>query len=412
MFGTFLEKTQAILSRSFLFGSFFPTLAFVVVNLTLSAVTFPSSAAAIGAALPADATKFTMSVVAGLTAVAILGFMLGPMVPVFRRIMEGEYLPPSIKKRMVLAERRRFLTLYSSYTESGAWWKELQHIEKNSQDILGAARNDVGPRVANTSDALAHARSTKQALDNRLGVRGSGPADKDVILAAVQTLEAAFRSRRDDAGQTDVTVLAELDQMQTELLRLLQERVSHASLDFQLNAAAVRSDFADPDFRPTLLANRRAASERYPLDAYGVDFDFIWPRLRLALIKNKELNDIVDTAQGQLDFALLSAALSTITTIVWVPLTAIWGDSFPAYLSVIGLGPVAIWFFFQLTIAAQDAFGAVLSTAIDAMRFDLLTVLHRPLPVSLDQERKDWKELQLALYSGGTDLIRYKHSKP
>jgi hypothetical protein len=63
----------------------------------------------------------------------------------------------------------------------------------------------------------------------------------------------------------------------------------------------------------------------------------------------------------------------------------------------------------MLVDETQKAFGEVMEVAIDGLRFQLLRALHQPLPNSLTDEQSTWEGLQLALYSGLGDDIRYRH---
>ena len=180
----------------------------------------------------------------------------------------------------------------------------------------------------------------------------------------------------------------------------------------QFADAEYRRRFDPADIRPTRLSNSRAAYERYPHLAYSVDFDFLWPRLRMVFPKDKAISDAVETASAQLDFAILMTALSVPTVAGWVFVLACFGTSPTLFLLVGLLGPALVLFFYRLIQETQAAFGEVMIMAVDGLRLELLRSLHQPLPSSLAVEQALWETLQLALYSGLlSENVQFRHPK-
>jgi len=172
----------------------------------------------------------------------------------------------------------------------------------------------------------------------------------------------------------------------------------------------VRSSFAPNEIWPTRVGNARAAIERYPQIAYNISYGFLWPRLRMILLKQTEISSAVDTAKAKLDFAVLMTWLTALTVVIWLPLLALAGHSFALYFAVGLLGPAMIVLFYWLVAETQKVFGEVMVMAVDALHFDLLSALHQRLPHTLAEERQTWMELQRALYAEGGLDFRYRYS--
>jgi hypothetical protein len=84
----------------------------------------------------------------------------------------------------------------------------------------------------------------------------------------------------------------------------------------------------------TSIGDARLVAERYSVDAYGVDFAFLWPRL-LAAIKASKSDDptltAIDTARSTVDFAVMCVLL-TFTDAAALPLLPDAGVRGPARL--------------------------------------------------------------------------------
>jgi hypothetical protein len=215
--------------------------------------------------------------------------------------------------------------------------------------------------------------------------------------------------------QPDITnpspeIYKEISRLQIQLLDKLDNVKDESDRALKDAEAEYRRQFliGTP---PTRLGIERAAMERYSKIAYNADFDFIWPRLRMALPKDAVVTSAVDTAGAQLDFAILTTVAVTLTTAFWLPVLALWGTSYAAYFVVGLLGPAIVALFYRLTLESQRAFGEVMVTAVDTLRLQLLATLRQPLPASLSAEQKAWGQLQASLYSGLGDVIRYRHPK-
>lgn len=418
MFGTVVEKIQTLLSRSFLLGNFFPVLCFAVINLAIAWLAIEGFADFVGTKWLSDATTFSTVSALALVALAIVAFVFAPLIPLIRQILEGRIiLPRSLRDKWI----RDFT----------AQWQELEtHLKTASADyaffdlaVRDAAvrfeirtkpgdRTNLDPTALNAAkDAFAALKADLAAREQETVSRERLPA-QDKVLDAIKRLESGLGQYPMQADPTNPVpgIAKELDAMQGALTRILHNAKTFAYRLLQAAESNSRTNFAPHDIRATRIGNSRAAMERYPAVAYDVDYEFLWPRLRLVLSKEKTVADAVETATAHLDFSVLMTALLAITTMIWIPVLSFAGNSLLMF-SLIGLLlPALTLFFYQLVHETQKAFGSVMEMAIDALRLDLLKALRQPLPISLGAEQKTWKDLQIALYSG-LDQIRYRHPK-
>jgi hypothetical protein len=162
--------------------------------------------------------------------------------------------------------------------------------------------------------------------------------------------------------------------------------------------------FDDP--RPTRLGNLRAVAEKYVLSAYGVDFEFLWPRMQLVLARDDKFAPRIEAAKAQLDFALLLFLLISLIPAIWLPLLA-WKATDPWLFLGIGLSaPLLFAMFHRIVWESQRDFGEVLKAAVDGTRLEVLKLLRQAPPPRLAKERETWAQLQRALEDGADVLLR------
>ncbi|MBS0333894.1 MAG: hypothetical protein JSS35_14090, partial [Proteobacteria bacterium] len=156
--------------------------------------------------------------------------------------------------------------------------------------------------------------------------------------------------------------------------------------------------------RATRLGDARASAERYSRDRYGVEFDFIWPRI--ALLRPKRDDDPVAEAQIQADFAVNSLFVAGTVPLVWLPLLTILAGTPWLFLFLAAAGPLACAALYEMAVVTQARLGEVVKGVIDQYRLAVLISLNQELPATLFSERKIWNRLQLVDDGGdGRDLI-------
>lgn len=420
MFGTIVEKLQALLSRSFLVGNYFPVLVFCAVNFLIMWYGVDGFSKFVTAIWPLDSGVASSAFAGVLIAVAILAFMINPLIPLFRLALEGQLLPAWVRSKMIERHAQRFAKLQSELNTAKSAFAAFRAERAQAETQLGDARNDPSaPRNSTDAAALNSAVSAVEALDVQITQRQGNTSsaarlpEMATVRTAVQQMTNALRfySMKSGMGVFNQATFDRLNAMQFQLLTTLDAQRDLAYLALQEADARRRERFVEGDIKATLLANSRAAMEQYPQLAYKVDFQFIWTRLGMVLSKNAAIQTAVETAGAQLDFSVLTTALAAITTIVWIALLPWLGSSIVPFLAVALVGPPVVLFLYHLVDASQQAFGAVAVMAIDALRFELMSALHLPLPNSLDSEQKLWEGLQFALYSAFDADIRFRHPK-
>jgi hypothetical protein len=420
MFGTVVDKIQTLLSRSFLLGNFFPVLIFAVINFAIAWVSFDGLSDSLGTKWLTDATTFSTVLAFSLVIITIVAFILAPLIPLFRSILEGEFLMPErLRKRLIqkyiLKSRQveqRLQTAQEDYTFFDLAVRNAKTKFKDARDAPDV-QDPANPVWLNDARHAFNAFVTDAMAEARIRADRDRLPDRKGVTTAIDKVSEALKRYPLQPGPTNPRpdTAVELNRIQGALSRRLQDARAFAYSLLQKAESEARMNYVPYDIRPTRVGNSRAALERYPSVAYNAEYEFLWPRLQMILLNDKTITPAVETATAQLNFAVLMTALSAVSSLIWIPVLGLVGNSLTLYITLGLTLPGFTLFLYQLVHETQKAFGSVIEMAIDGLRFELLKALRQPLPSSLKAEQETWKNLQIALYSG-LDLIRYRHPKP
>jgi hypothetical protein len=418
MYGTIFEKLQALLSRNYWLGNFFPIFVIALLNLALAWAGIDGFSAWLAVKWP-DAMVLSAVPALGLVTVGILAFVLAPLIPVFRKALEGEFLPRSLRDVLTAEFVTAARALDQQVQDAKATLAAFEFVNRQAPTRLTEAHDAAGPRNDLTRATFNAARTATDNLEAQIQARRTARTyrerlpDQATVNDAIDRLAAALRQYPMDLNVKTARDIADsLDKMLGRLSSTLQIIKGIANRNLQEAQANLRSAYVMVDIRPTRLANARAAIEQYPSVAYEADFDFLGPRLNLVLGKSQATADAVASASSQLDFAVLMTVLTALTAVWWLIAIPVFGSSIVLYF-IVGIGlPALALFFYQLVGETQRAFGAVMEMAVDGLHLDLLAALHQPLPATLQDEQQTWHRLQVGLYSGLGTGVRYRHPKP
>lgn len=411
MFGTVLDKVQSLFSRGFLLGSYFPVLIFAALNLaiayyglresndtfvTLKKVWWPSEAV--------DQAALTVAV---LMALGVVAYILSTLTNVLRGILECEFLGPMklvmVRKHQIELDLRRersdaamdhliALRLLASRLDADL------HEAVRAGNLITQAEPK---RVDEAWQAFDLARSHAPGEDKR----------RERLESAIDKMLAAARHNPTAGAGMDAQIGARLDRLLQELRGELNGAIAEARRDYATAWSNIYDNYVPNDVRPTRIGNLRAVTESYSDKAYGVRFDYLWPRLQPLLAKDDKVAQLVELAKAQLDSAVLMLSLTFGSTAVWLVVLTAWGTSPWPFLAVAAFGPAAISFFSVMVAQTQSVFGAAVQSTIDVFRLDLLARLHIPLPDRLSSERARWDALQQMSNAADLADLIYDHRK-
>ncbi len=404
MFGNVIDRLQTLISRSFVSARFMPVLIFAGVNAAVFTAAFPDPANETYEEWKSHPEGYTAL---GLAGVAITAYLLAPLVPVFRMILEAEFLPGflwNLLRHRYVREGERDRQRTREATSAYAWARKYQTDQVAN---LQMARNG--------GAGLGGANHLPSIMRSQIGVWLLGSLRRRhglatwVLRLVARWLEHALRTNSAElpAGHPHRDRSQVLHRSHVRFLDELRAAEAETENRLLRCVARARRTMVFDDPRPTRLGNLRAVAERYVNSAYGVVFVFLWPRMQLVLARDDKFAPRIEAAEAQLDFALLLFMLIALIPAIWLPLLA-WKATQPWLFLGIGLSAPLLFAVFQRIVwETQREFGEVLKAAVDGTRLDLLKLLHLAAPFRLSKERETWILLQRALEEGGDVLLRH-----
>jgi hypothetical protein len=340
----------------------------------------------------------------------VLAYALTPLIPLFRGILDGRllwtWLNNQLRRERVIEARRMANEIDSVAGLAGVfdWFNREQRNwfddASRKGDAIGAV-TDVASITA-AEQAVAELRRWVEAA-----VLPSADLGHDAFMKLIDALEAnssALPENHPDADRVNRLIRARI-----ELVKLYGQVAAEAQYQWLALSLRYQTRYAIDNSQATRIGDARLLTERYSLNAYRVDFDYIWPRLQLVLPDQSSFRDQLIASNAQLDFAILSLVLILTLPLVWLPWLA-WTAGSPWLFLVVGTAtPFLVSFFYRLAVEAQFGFGETLKVAIDRYRFDLLTMLRQPVPPNLFTERALWQQLDEATRHGAAIDLSYRH---
>jgi hypothetical protein len=329
-----------------------------------------------------------------LVGLVIVAYALGPLIPLFRGLLDGRGLPEIVQQALIRRpekERRRAEEDLNAARNLAASLVELQQTA--SLDLQDARAAGLALGTTQAPLAIEQAETATAAFAYQLNA--GELRSRDPAAAAVRAVAQALRTNTSVAGGAANAVLASrVAAVHRRIIELLRRAIEQSDRLRRRQQERVRG--LPADVQPTQVGNVRVRSERYCREMYGVDFNYIWPRLQFVIADNDVAARRIEAAKALIDFAVLSLVLTTTLVVVWLPLLALRGRSPWLFLIMGAFGPLLIGFFYRLVVETQISFGEVVQGVVDRFRFDLLKTLHIKPPATLADERAIWRWLEEA----------------
>ena len=433
-FNSVYTALQGFFSRSFWFATFLPVALFAVLHAAVASVALPSGRDPVklfGIPLSIDAGGSSAQLVTAapfiIVALVIIGYALTPLMPLFRGLLDGSLLPSGIHdwlRNARQAEATRKLGIINAARDDlGQLLRMHQAIYSEKGDVRVAYAKAIDLKGALDEPLIAKAEEKLTAL--RAATVANGPmstaaADaQQAVLAVLEVNNPDANKLKEKRGvnlsDADRKLVTRTNDVGDQLEELLGAAYDSSVYRFQFAKSRCRISAALAQPRATAIGDARFVVERYAWDVYQVDFDFLWPRLLVAMKAEKAEEPTlmaIDNARCQVDFAVLSLALALTIPLVWLPVLLLRGQSPWLFLAIGAATPLLLGFFYRLTFEAQLAFGELVKTSIDKSRFLVLKMLRQPEPLTRSDERALWVRVAGAETDGRLVNLIYTPPKP
>lgn len=451
MLSALLNSIQTTLgSRGFLVSNVFPLTVFVIANGLLAAQAWPSFGEWITAL---NTTEQTLLGTASLAGIIVASYALSAVASAILETFEGRHWPVTWFRgalhRVQLAKLRQLEDRYQacvrglSDLDEGMGNPGAQPPVAGWITVLAAARS-MGHQTGNCRYPATRWERWRWLFDRRwkkskpagVGIaemhavrrrRESGREIPHAVLqAAVEKLRPVLEANNADGAVTappasraldaDCDYLIEAmyfsrDKYQAERVRLYNLR----EFRYPVRATATRRQSAIV-LAPTTLGNISLTMRSYAQNYYGFDLDVLWTRLQNALRSSDSYFTNLQDAKVQLDFFATCAWLAWLSTFAWLAAELLVLRSLKGFLIAGVVGPLVAVGAYTLACRAYSVFADVMRSGVDLFRFKVLSDLHLPLPLGLEEERVAWRNLasvmgylNLESPDGTRISITYKH---
>jgi hypothetical protein len=417
---------KSFLSAGFWFASFLPTALVLLIHAIIAGHVFDLSFSAVfttaGQGLfSGDLKDGTLIVVATVA----LAYLLAPLLPLFRGILDGTLLPEWLHQflRMrrqeaaramerrdsrLLEDRATLADLLADYDDAAG---KVRTAHAEAVKLLSATGESEYKAARTALTALARAQSSAGLL------APAAEAAQTAILACLAKNNAdgaALKTLNVKATAAEVELANKTAKLGGDFQALLAETTQEAAYRHELFRSRNRLLRAADHLSATRIGDARFVVERYAQDVYSVDFDFLWPRLLVAIKASNASDPIlesIEAARTRIDFAVTALFLAATIPLIWLPtLVALHGS--PRLFVLIGVAsPVVIRFLYELILEGQLAFGDIAVTAIDRSRFLVIDMLRLVPPQTRTEERALWQSVRNAEQDGRINDLIYNLPK-
>jgi hypothetical protein len=402
MLGTLLSSLtslQTFVSRAFFIGAFIPTLLFAFLNGLLlyllhwgvhdwlEAQFFNTSAAHYAVVF---ATLFL-----GLW---IAAFIVAALTPWFTRTMEGRNWGV-FRKVGIDYERWRFQEMTRSINEAVRTYGriEAKRAAWRSQLVAAHAAAPASPTLREPT-----AKDKVQTIQGLQEVYATVP---------YEDLDDSYTKLADDIRVSGITPA--IKALAESMPLLVEYAVARAQAEHSRVLAERNSSFGiGENIAPTEFGNVGLTAEAYALRAYKINLPQIWGALRQAAQKDDKLGPALEDAKMQLDFLVASYFLVLIWAAIWAVTFAMRGQVVVSAAFAVG-GPLAVWgLWYGAAVERYRVLQDLITSLLDGLRFQVLTNLHLPTPIDLEEERALWRALDFTVGNGQPGNLRYRQTTP
>lgn len=409
MFDNAFAILKGLFSRSFVVSAFLPVFFAVVFNTCFAALATKGLTGALSYITASLEIADVATALGLVTLIAIpLAFALSPLLVSFRLLLEGESWPEPIRRQFIAATKRRGdgvgarARIARDYAEK--YKIILDEAEKNLPE---AARKGDSAGAITQPELIEEAETAIKTFKDTFEVlmeaqpqdyEGQTATALDVFRGAFKTLREALEANASTLPTSnstkDIALARRLSKAFDSFFEAIEDGRKNARFEASRCIAKRDALFVANDPRPTRLGNLRAQIEEYCQSVYGVDLDYLWPRLRFGIDHDEDKFEPLEQAETQLNFALMMLLLVMVSSFGWLS-HLLCTSADPVLLATIGLlVPILNFAFYLVVVASQRLLVATMKAVIDRFRLALLAALNLPPPKDYAEERAAWQKLE------------------
>jgi hypothetical protein len=384
-----LDKLSGLLSKSFIFAAFLPTLMATFMNGLLLYLHQPWFRGWFNSELKGS-NAFTVTTAA--VALTIVAYMLSSVSVYLQEVLEGKHaLPMWVREQMSVGQQKRLDDLWAERVQARDNHLDIKEDQEKWKKLLSdAASSGVATGIA----SLGAFQPQFNIVDAFLKIKRA-----EAKAPTYAELEGIVTNLSQVLAGVSIQLNPEVAQAKNDLSKVINTaaRIWEASEAKAINK--IQSSFGGFDYvAPTAMGNVAESMQNYAMSHYGMNLERFWTRFQFVLQGEKDYYGALQDAKTQLDFLVASCWLVTFTWVGWVVALSFF-DLRPnlwVYLAVALGGPLLSRLFYGLAVTNYSSLSNLIGSGVDLYRFSLLRKLHAAMPPGLRQERRIWHALQSA----------------
>lgn len=401
MFGTFIEKLESLLGKTFLISSLFPLVLGISINALL--IVYRTRQFTDGHELLTSIvswiSKPTVDIVV-LALIACLAYLLSPLNLPMREFLEGKYLPILLSERLQANQYKNLVRLSNNLEETARRHHWLAIKAKKWGASMRKARC-LGKQInaCNYDESGGCARTMRKL--NRLRLRRKQIPREDLIDASVRLFN---KLRLNNVDLNRSYSCQALDKAEADFFEAVKYSLSHVQQQYRELYDDRQFNYPEGYLAPTLMGNIARSIAAYADRRYRFSMDIFWTKLQRVVQEDVKYYRVLQDAKTQLDFLTALIWVAAVSSIGWTidGLLQSYGNARLSWLLNPGIvetiiaicaGFVAVQLLYRLTLQNYRAFADLLRSCVDLYRFGLLQLMHVPLPKDIEQERQLWETL-------------------
>jgi hypothetical protein len=408
LFGSFLDKLDSWVGRSFIVGSYIPFLIFGVANVLMAQFFYPDQLQTLIKRVQVTAFGPLDATFAFLAICAILAFITGPLVAGMTNLLRGKYLPNQSKpKQWLLSEQSKFSNaLKDKVDDTGRDSVRINEKADEFRKRVNRARA-AGSTLGTADDKGDLIGQAETALDGlwRKRSAGEGLAIAD-IDAAITQVERALRKnceaerllvRGELSTEGERRNARRLRAAYLKTIELIKYAKSHAEIEYTLALNRKQIEFSRSEIFATQFGNRYAALMSYFDERFNIDLDFLLPVLQTVVQDDKSAADTLVRGQQQIEFAIRMYLFVLVFTAAWLPLASLRPGAWLAVPIIGTLGLIFARWALAIVHASFTSFSDAVRAVCILKRFNVLQALRAPLPKDWEEEKSLWRVINYQL---------------
>lgn len=352
--------------------------------------------------LDLDGGKLALVMTGAGLVLILLTYVFDGIMRVFREILEGAKLP-GWAQAAVLAERQeQYRKAQSDIDELKRTRREVVKRSEPWNKRLQDARRKGKRKTCGYSDKGAAGNALRRLEEDEFKTT---LLEFDRIEHVVALFEKELEAHNADNRDNEASRL--LDAHHVRIVDVIDTLNIRYNDEYRSRYLKIQRRFPIEPVA-TKLGRIAAGLRSYADSRYGMDLEFVWPRLQRILQGDEAYFTSFQEAKLRVDLFVALAGVTGAFTLIWIFVLAKFGYSPGVVLLIAVLGPALCWMWYQSAKSSYEVFVDIAKAGVDLYRLKLLEELRIEQPGNLGQEKSTWDQINRHIAFGEAHTLNYR----